>query len=54
MIPLRTFPEWETIAEHLRNSLGYSEATIMRTSYTYNVFVKDYCTFEGNDAASIL
>ena len=54
MIPLRTFPEWEAIAEHLRNSLGYSEATIMRTSYTYNVFVKDYCTFEGNDAASIL
>ena len=39
MISLRTFPEWETIAEHLRNSLGYSEATIVRTSYTYNVFV---------------
>lgn len=54
MIPLKTFPEWETIAAQLRNNLGYSEATIKRTRYTYNVFAKDYCTFEDNDTASIL
>lgn len=51
---LTTFPEWEIIAEHLRIKLGYSDATIIRTSYTYNVFVSDYCIFEGGDADSIL
>lgn len=54
MTSLETFPEWEIIAEYLRIKLGYSDATIIRTSYTYNVFVSDYCIFEGGDADSIL
>ena len=45
MTSLTTFPEWEIIAEHLRIKLGYSDATIIRTSYTFNVFVSDYCIF---------
>lgn len=46
----KTFiPEWATVAEHLRDGLGSSEATLKRTRYTYNVFVRDYCsTKEGN------
>ncbi len=41
----KTFiPEWATVAEHLRDGLGYSEATLKRTRYTYNVFVRDYCS----------
>ena len=54
MTSLTTFPEWEIIAEYLRSKLGYSDATIIRTSYTYNVFVSNYCIFEGGDADSIL
>lgn len=46
----KTFiPEWATVAEHLRDGLGSSVATLKRTRYTYNVFVRDYCsTKEGN------
>lgn len=54
MTTLKPFPEWETIAKHLRHSLGYSESTITRCRYTYNVFVNDYCTFKGGDTSSIL
>lgn len=54
MTSLEMFPEWEIIAEHLRLRLGYSEASVKRTRYTYNVFISDYCTFEGGDLGSIL
>ena len=54
MTSLTTFPEWEIIAEHLRIKLGYSDATIIRKIYTFNVFVSDYCIFEGGEADSIL
>ena len=54
MTSLTTFPKWEIIAECLRIKLGYSDTTIIRTSYTYNVFVSDYCIFEGGDPENIL
>ena len=47
-------PEWETVAEHLRDGLGYSEATLKRTGYTYNVFVRDYCNAKEGEAADIV
>ena len=51
----KTFiPKWETVAEHLRDSLRYSEATMKRTRYTYNVFVRDFCNAEGGEAADIV
>lgn len=54
MTSLSAFPKWEIIAEHLRIKLGYSDATIIRASYTYNVFVSNFCILEGGDADSIL
>ena len=51
----KTFiPEWTTVAEHLRDSLGYSETTLKRTGYTYNVFVRNFCNAEGCEAADIV
>lgn len=54
MISLENFPKWETIAECLKLKLGYSEATVIRTSYTYKVFVHDYCTLIGGDVEGVL
>ncbi len=47
-------PEWETVAEHLREDLGYSEATLERTRHTYNVFVRDFCSAEDADAINMV
>ncbi len=49
----KTFiPEWATVAEHLRDGLGYSETTLKRTRYTYNVFVRDYCNAKESEPIS--
>ena len=51
----KTFiPEWVTVAEHLRDGLGYSEATLKRTKYTYNVFVRDYCNAKESEPISVV
>ena len=46
LIPTIT-PKWETLGEHLQTSLGYTETTLNRTKYTYNIFVRQYCGTEG-------
>ena len=38
-----SIPEWDTLVEALKVGLGYSDATLKRTRYTYNVFIRDYC-----------
>ena len=47
-------PEWATVAEHLRDGLRYSEATLKRTRYTYNVFVRDFCSTTEGKTISIV
>ena len=49
------YPEWDTIAENLKAGLGYSEATLKRTRYTYQVFKRDFCDdYNGGDAENII
>lgn len=51
----KTFiPEWVTVAEHLRDGLGYSGSTLKRTKYTYNVFVRDYCNAKESEPISVV
>ena len=47
-------PEWDTLAEALKVGLGYSDATLKRTRYTYNVFVRDYCDTKRGDARNVI
>lgn len=49
------YPEWDTISENLKAGLGYSEATLKRTKYTYHVFKREFCyDYNGGDAESII
>ena len=49
------YPEWDTIAESLKEGLGSSEATLKRTRYTYHVFKRDFCDdYNGSGAENII
>jgi site-specific recombinase XerD len=41
-------PSWETLAEHLCTSLGYTKVTLERTKYTYSIFVSQFCGTKGD------
>ncbi len=47
-------PEWTKVAEHLRDELGHSKTTMERTKYTYNVFVRDFCSATEGESISIV
>lgn len=42
-------PQWETVIEHLRSDLHWSESTIERSRSVYHKFTQVYCR-EGGDA----
>ena len=46
-------PAWEALAEHLRISLGYTDATLTRTKYTYGIFVNQFCGTKGDPEGRI-
>lgn len=48
MPALTDIPDWETFADHLHTGLGYTEITLKRTKYTYDIFVKRFCGTEGD------
>ena len=50
----KTFPGWEGVAEQLQLGLGYSDSTLERTRYTYQVFTQDYCSFEEGNTPEIV
>lgn len=48
-----SIPDWETFAAHLHTGLGYTDVTLKRTKYTYNIFVGQFCGTEGDAEARI-
>ena len=42
-----TIPDWDTFATHLHTGLAYTDATLKRTRYTYNIFLREFCGTEG-------
>ena len=48
MPTLTNIPDWETFADHLHSSLGYTDVTLERTKYTYNIFVGQFCGTDGD------
>lgn len=48
MPTLTNIPDWETYADHLHSSLGYTDVTLERTKYTYNIFVGQFCGTDGD------